>query len=146
MKVEVGKSYRVLENLNWCFEKDSIFYVKEKDYHSIQKEHFFKFTFTQGKRMGEECVEFDSTLSEMALQLVQYDERDEEPSKPAHYDTAIDTIDFMKANFSREAVEGFMRGNAIKYLQRNKGQKLSDLKKCRHYLDMLIELEEGDKG
>lgn len=65
--------------------------------------------------------------------------------KPAHYDTPIDTIDFMKANFSREAVEGFMRGNAIKYLQRagKKGDKLDDLRKSAHYLQMLIEWEEG---
>lgn len=63
--------------------------------------------------------------------------------KPTHYDTSIDTIDFMKANFSREAVEGFMRGNAIKYLQRiGKGEKLSDLKKAEAYIKMLIELEE----
>lgn len=64
--------------------------------------------------------------------------------KPAHYDTPIDTIDFMKANFSREAVEGFMRGNAIKYLQRagKKGDKLDDLRKSAHYLQMLIEWEE----
>ena len=65
-------------------------------------------------------------------------------SKPAHYDTEIDTLAFAKANFSREQVEGFMRINAIKYLQRDKGQKLSDLKKARHYIDMLIEMEESE--
>lgn len=68
-----------------------------------------------------------------------------ETSKPAHYDTAIDTIAFAKANFSREQVEGFMRINAIKYLQRagKKDDKMSDLRKSAHYLQMLIEMEEG---
>ena len=65
--------------------------------------------------------------------------------KPAHYDTGIDTIAFMRANCPPEQVEGFLRGNAIKYLQRydRKSQAVSDLKKCRHYLDMLIEEVEG---
>lgn len=68
----------------------------------------------------------------------------EEPTKPAHYDTAIDTIAFAKANFTPQQVEGFMRINAIKYLQRvKKGQVLEDLKKSRSYIDMLIEMEEG---
>lgn len=40
-----------------------------------------------------------------------------------------------------EAFEGFLRGNAIKYLARcdDKGG-LEDLKKARHYLDKLIEI------
>ena len=65
--------------------------------------------------------------------------------KPPHYDTGIDTIAFMRANCPPEQVEGFLRGNALKYLQRydRKSQAVSDLKKCRHYLDMLIEEVEG---
>lgn len=39
----------------------------------------------------------------------------------------------------------YYAGNALKYLLRagHKGAALEDLKKCRHYLDKLIELEEG---
>ena len=39
----------------------------------------------------------------------------------------------------------FYAGNALKYLLRagRKGSKVEDLKKCRHYLDKLIEIEEG---
>lgn len=39
----------------------------------------------------------------------------------------------------------FYAGNALKYLLRagNKGAVLEDLRKCRHYLDKLIEVEEG---
>ena len=43
--------------------------------------------------------------------------------------------------------EGFLRGNAIKYLARAgaKGDALEDFKKARHYLDKLIEvLEENN--
>ena len=37
----------------------------------------------------------------------------------------------------------YYAGNALKYLLRDKGNRLEDLKKARHYLDKLIELEEG---
>jgi hypothetical protein len=57
----------------------------------------------------------------------------------SHYkDMAIQPIEFiMKNNI------GFMEGNAIKYISRwrSKGG-VEDLKKARHYLDMLIEFEE----
>lgn len=40
---------------------------------------------------------------------------------------------------------GFYEGSALKYLLRagRKGSRLEDLQKCRHYLDKLIEVEEG---
>jgi len=42
----------------------------------------------------------------------------------------------------------FYAGNALKYLLRagNKGAKVEDLRKCRHYLDKLIEVEEARDG
>lgn len=40
----------------------------------------------------------------------------------------------------------FYAGNALKYLLRDKGNRLEDLKKARHYLDKLIEIEEGKEG
>lgn len=48
----------------------------------------------------------------------------------------------MEAWMSREEFAGFLRGNAIKYLARDKGNRLEDLKKARHYLDKLIEVTE----
>lgn len=60
-----------------------------------------------------------------------------------HYkEMAIQPIEFiMKNNI------GFMEGNAIKYISRwrSKGG-VEDLKKARHYLDMLIEFEQGAPG
>ena len=59
----------------------------------------------------------------------------------SHYkEMAIQPIEFiMKNNI------GFMEGNAIKYISRwrSKGG-VEDLKKARHYLDMLIEFEQGE--
>ena len=60
--------------------------------------------------------------------------------KPAHYDTGIDTIAFLRANCPPEQVEGFLRGNALKYLQRyDKKNGVEDLRKAKHYIEMLIE-------
>ena len=68
----------------------------------------------------------------------------DEPSKPAHYDTGIDTIAFLRANCPTEQVEGFLRGNALKYLQRyDKKNGVEDLRKAKHYVEMLIEEVEG---
>ena len=56
-----------------------------------------------------------------------------------HYkDMAIQPVEFIMQNGI-----GLMEGNAIKYLSRwrSKGG-VEDLKKARHYLDMLIEFEE----
>lgn len=65
-------------------------------------------------------------------------------NKPAHYDTGIDTIAFMRANCPPEQVEGFLRGNALKYLQRyDKKNGVDDLRKAKHYIEMLIEEVEG---
>lgn len=67
-----------------------------------------------------------------------------EPQKPAHYDTGIDTIAFMRANCPPEQVEGFLRGNALKYLQRYPNKNgVDDLRKAAHYVQMLIEEVEG---
>lgn len=38
---------------------------------------------------------------------------------------------------------GFCEGNVVKYVCRQKGARLQDLKKARHYLDILIADEEA---
>lgn len=50
----------------------------------------------------------------------------------------------MEAWMTPEQFSGFLRGNAIKYLARcdDKGG-VEDLKKARHYLDRLIELQDA---
>lgn len=49
----------------------------------------------------------------------------------------------MESWMSQEAFAGFLRGNVIKYIARtDKKGGLEDLKKARHYLEKLIELQE----
>ena len=57
-----------------------------------------------------------------------------------HYtDKAILPWDAMQAWMSPEAFDGFLVGNAIKYLARYKDKNgLQDVLKARHYLDKLI--------
>ena len=45
----------------------------------------------------------------------------------------------MQAWMTPEEFSGFLKGNAIKYLARDKRDSLEDLKKARHYLDKLIQ-------
>ncbi len=56
-----------------------------------------------------------------------------------HYLRAIQPWDFIAANGI-----GFFEGNVIKYVTRWRDKAgVDDLKKARHYLDKLIELEEN---
>lgn len=59
-----------------------------------------------------------------------------------HYKKAVQPWDAMAAWMTPEAFKGFLRGNAIKYLARcdEKGG-VEDLRKARHYIDKLIEIE-----
>jgi hypothetical protein len=53
----------------------------------------------------------------------------------------------MQSWMSDAEFEGFLRGNAIKYLARagRKGDDLQDLQKAMHYLEKLVELKQkGD--
>jgi hypothetical protein len=64
-------------------------------------------------------------------------------NKPNHYHRGgIDVIKIMELYFSQEELQGFHRGNVLKYLlrYREKGG-IEDLKKARNYLNKLIELE-----
>lgn len=51
----------------------------------------------------------------------------------------------MESWMTQEQFEGFLRGNAIKYLARagKKGDALEDVKKAQHYLIKLIEVMES---
>jgi hypothetical protein len=72
-----------------------------------------------------------------------------------HYkDMAIQPVDVIEANFTKEEVTGYYRGNAVKYLLRagNKtgnpfGQELA---KTVHYCELLIayrnKVENNEKG
>lgn len=57
----------------------------------------------------------------------------------SHYkNLAIQPVEFIHKNGI-----GYMEGNAIKYLVRWRSKNgVEDLKKARHYIDLLIEMEE----
>ena len=58
----------------------------------------------------------------------------------SHYkDTAIQPIEYIHANNL-----GFIEGNIVKYITRHKAKNgIEDIKKIKHYCDLLIELEYG---
>jgi len=60
-----------------------------------------------------------------------------EPERPPHYDSMfIDVYDFCYANNI-----GMLEGNIIKYITRQKEDRLGDLEKARNTIDRLIEFE-----
>ena len=63
---------------------------------------------------------------------------------PIHYTGGeIECIDGIRASMTKEAFNGFLKGNCIKYLWRyeHKGGR-EDLLKCRFYLKALIRFTE----
>jgi hypothetical protein len=62
-----------------------------------------------------------------------------------HYkELAVQPWSAMQSWMSAAEFDGFLRGNAIKYLARagRKGDAVQDLKKAMHYLEKLIELKQ----
>ena len=134
MKIEVGKHYKVLSGSGVLFPGDVIYVIAEDEYDS--ETLFLNVNRSLIARYGR------ASLAEMTLEEVF--KAQGTPSKPAHYDTGIDTIAFMRANCPPEQVEGFLRGNALKYLQRYPNKNgVDDLRKAKHYVEMLIEELEG---
>lgn len=63
-----------------------------------------------------------------------------------HYKKDIQPWDAMEAWMSKEAFQGFLQGNAIKYLARWKDKGgVEDLQKAQHYIQKLIESETEPK-
>ena len=61
----------------------------------------------------------------------------------AHYTNLdIQPWDIMESWFGRSGFAHYLRGNVLKYLARyRKKNGVEDLRKARHYLDKLIEIE-----
>ena len=60
---------------------------------------------------------------------------------PSHYTQGgIECIEAIKASMSQEAFNGYLKGNAMKYLWRykNKRKPVEDLKKAQWYINRLI--------
>lgn len=64
------------------------------------------------------------------------------PASEHYTKQAIQPLDVMKENFTESELEGFYKGNVLKYVMRyHLKNGLEDLKKARYYLSSLIELE-----
>lgn len=50
----------------------------------------------------------------------------------------IQPWDIMKEYLTPEQFQGFLHGNAIKYILRDKGNKVEDLQKAIHYIEKLL--------
>lgn len=69
------------------------------------------------------------------------------PSTPLYYSedglTPIQAFD--KGLMSKSELRGFLKGNVIKYVVRYKNKNgVQDLEKAKHYVEMLIRLENGE--
>jgi len=66
---------------------------------------------------------------------------------PSHYveTGGVECIEAIEAQLTTEEYEGYLRGNCVKYLWRwkNKGG-VQDLKKCKWYLERLIEINDSE--
>ncbi len=62
--------------------------------------------------------------------------------QPDHYNKgAIEAIEAIKASMPENEFRGYLKGNALKYLWRYdyKGKPVEDLRKCRWYVERLIQ-------
>ena len=70
------------------------------------------------------------------------EEADEMVEQPPHYNYGkIECIEAIEESMTPEAFNGYLKGNALKYLWRyeRKGNALQDLKKAQWYLDRLVD-------
>lgn len=60
---------------------------------------------------------------------------------PNHYKGEIECIDAIKSSMTREAFNGYLKGNVLKYMWRyEKKNKIEDLQKAQWYLNKLIDV------
>jgi len=61
--------------------------------------------------------------------------------QPDHYNNgAIEAIEAIKASMPQGEFNGYLKGNALKYLWRYdyKGKPVEDLRKCKWYIERLL--------
>ncbi|HEM6189588.1 TPA: DUF3310 domain-containing protein [Streptococcus suis] len=69
-------------------------------------------------------------------------------TKPRHYQGkyGLEVIEVIKNFLTEEELRGYYKGNALKYLLRERSKNgLEDLKKLGRYLDWLTEMEEANE-
>ena len=65
---------------------------------------------------------------------------------PVHYQQGgIETFDYIQAKLTPQELDGYMKGNIIKYVSRERlKNSTEDLKKAQWYLDKLVEIRAED--
>jgi len=98
------------------------------------------------KTKYKELVEEEQQLEMENDEWLKDDDRQEyfpDPvESPVHYNTgSVECIEAIKASMSDTEFEGYLKGNAMKYLWRYayKGKPVEDLKKAQWYLARLTE-------
>ena len=89
-----------------------------------------------GKKIREKDEQDEALYKEVVPEI------DKEVNSPDHYNTGtVECIEAIGSTLSGEEYQGYLRGNALKYLWRcmYKGKTKQDLEKCRWYLDKLID-------
>ena len=74
-----------------------------------------------------------------------YSYADDRQVNGSHYQMDVSPWSAMESWLSHEEFVGFLKGNSIKYLSRDKDDSLADIKKAHHYLEKLIEVLEAKK-
>ena len=81
------------------------------------------------------------TVTELYNMSIRKQKKVEPVDQPEHYNKgAIEAIEAIKASMPEQEFNGYLKGNALKYLWRYdyKGKPVEDLRKCRWYIDRLI--------
>lgn len=114
--------------------------VKYFNNHSNEEVDADLFIRTDGTCIEENPNEHSDRLDDIVDEAIK--EVSNEDSHNAHYKAQkIDTIARCKANMTLEQQKAICIFNVDRYLHREKGQNLSDIKKIRDYLDWLEEIE-----
>lgn len=86
---------------------------------------------------GEKCYAYILERDVLPLSTKWHD---------AHYDGAIQPIEAMQSEMSKDEFEGFLRGNIVKYALRfgKKDETLKEAQKILRYAQWLVEAEKGN--
>jgi len=99
---------------------------------------------TKYKALAEEELKDDDRK-----EYLEYPSVEDPVEKPQHYNTgAIECIEAIKASMSDHEFDGYLKGNAMKYIWRYnyKGKPVEDLKKAQWYLARLTEEVENARA
>jgi len=90
----------------------------------------------------EDAEKYKQALIDAYLAFTPKETEEDDVERPSHYNTgAVECIEGLEACLSAEEYQGYLRGNAMKYLWRcsYKGSMVKDLKKATWYIERLVE-------